>query len=368
MTSFIEKSQPAERDLPPAKPVDHSNALAAMAEARQRIPGDIVNKATADLPDNQRSAIRRFHAHYIENDLSIEEAAKLIRLSGSTLSLVLRGKYNASLDNVVAEIDAFFDLQEKRSQGRKLQFIPTKLTERIWQVCAAALEFQRIAYIFGDSQVGKTEALEAYARTHNHGSTIYVAVPTGGALSHFLVKLAEKLRISAALRETDLRRRIIEAFDDRMLLIVDEAHRCVPQSRFVDRRIQTIEFIREIFDERKCGVVICATKAFQDAMERGALANLLKQTKRRRLCAMHLPDRATREDLNTFAAAYDLAPSSGAARELETRLIDEEALGMWLTVLRMAAKLAAQRKQKLAWAHVLSAWAGLQQLEGTSTK
>lgn len=40
-----------------------------------------------------------------------------------------------------------------------------------------------------------------------------------------------------------------------------------------------------------------------------------------------------------------------------------EALGMWLTLLRMAGKIAAQRKAKLEWAHVLSAHAGLVQLE-----
>lgn len=345
----------------PANP----NALAAM-NAAPKIAGDIVNKATADLPDNQRSAIRRLHAYYVENDLGIEDTAKLIRMSGTTLSLVFRGKYPADLENITSEIESFFELQEKRTAGRKIDFIPTRLTQRIWQVCDSALEFQRIAYIFGESQIGKTEALEAYTATHNHGSTVFLSVPTGGSLSHFMVKLCEKLRLSTALREADMRRRIIESFDDRMLLIVDEAHRCVPQSRFVDRKIQTIEFVREIFDERKCGVVICATKAFQEAMERGSLEKLLRQTKRRRLCALNLPDRPSRDDLNTFAAAYGLPASSGDARKLEDHIIDEEALGMWLTLLRMAAKLAAQRKHKLEWSHVLSAKAGLDLLEGKS--
>lgn len=329
-----------------------------------RIAGDVVNKATAELPDNQRSAIRRFHAHYVENDLSIDEAAKLIRSSASTLSLVLRGKYPASLDNVVSEIESFFELLEKRTAGRKIEFIKTKLTERIWHVCNSALEFQRIAFIFGESQVGKTEALEAYQRSHNHGSTIYISIPTGGRLYDFLIKLAEKLRISTAIREAQLRRRIIESFDDRMLLIVDEAHNCISDNSRSERRLLTIEFIRELFDERKCGVVICATKVFQRAMESGAIEKLLRQTKRRRLCALNLPDRPTREDLNTFAAAYGLPASSGEARELETKLVDNEALGMWLTLLRMAAKLATERKQKLQWAHVLTAHAGLQALEG----
>ncbi|MEN6533055.1 MAG: ATP-binding protein [Bryobacteraceae bacterium] len=334
-----------------------------MAEAREKIPGDVVNRATADLPDNQRSAIRRFHAYYLENDLSLNEAGKLIDLSGSTLGLAFRGKYEARLDNLVGEIERFFELFDKRNQGRKLQFIPTRLTERIWRVCESALEFQRAAFIFGESQIGKTEALLEYARTHNHGSTIYVSVPTGGHISHFLCRLAETLRISARMRPAELRQRIIGAFDSRMLLIVDEAHQCIIEHAHSTCRLQTIEFIREIFDQTHCGLVICATKVFQEEMECGALEKLLRQMRRRRLCALNLPDRPTQQDLNTFSAANGLPPSSGEARKLEASMVDSEALGMWLTLLRMASKLATQRKQPLTWAHVLTAHNGLQQLE-----
>lgn len=330
----------------------------------QRIAGDIVNRATADLPDNQRSAIRRLHAHYIENDLSIEETAKLVNYSGPTIGLLFRGKYEGRLDSVVKEIEAFFDLQDKRAQGKKLAFIETALTQRIWKVCESALEFQKIAFIFGDQQIGKTTALKAYRDAHNHGSTIYARVPTGGSLGNFLIEMARVLRIGENYSITRLRERIKGAFDDRMLLIVDEAHACIKDRARSERSLDTINFIREIFDEKECGVVICATNVFRDAMDTGALNQILRQTKRRRLCAMQLPEVPTQSDLNTFAAAYKLPPSEGPARELEKRMVENEALGMWLTLLRMGAKLAAKGRQEMKWAHVLSAHAGLAVLEG----
>lgn len=341
-----------------------SNAIAAMATAHVRIPGDVVNKATAELVDNQRGAIRRWHAHYIEHDLTLEEAGRLIGLSGAVASLVFRGRYEARLDNVVKEIESFFDLHDKRAQGRKLTFIETDLTRKIWRVCDAAVEFQRIAFIFGDQQIGKTEALTAYRDSHNHGSTIYVRMPTGGGLLDFLTGLARKLRISENLSTTKLRERILAAFDDRMLLIVDEAHQCIPEGYTSSRSTRAIEFVREVFDESKCGLVICATNVFRDAMVSGAVHKILRQTKRRRLCALQLPNSPPQADLNAFAAAYELPPSEGAARALEKQMVEEEALGMWLTLLRMGAKVAAQRKQPLAWSHVLSAHAGLRKLEG----
>ena len=350
-------------DLVPATDPIKSNAVHAMNDARLRIPGDVVNQATADLEDAQRSAIRRLHAYYIENDLSLDEAAALIHLSGTTLSLVFRGKYQASLDKVVNEIDHFFDLMDRRAVGRKAAFIPTAMSKQIWGLCGEALNLQRILFIFGESQIGKTEALTAYAKAHNHGSTIYVSVPTGGRITHFLQKLAAKLRISIQQTNDDLRRRIMDSFDERMLLIVDEAHQCIPKSGYSVTPLQTIEFIREIFDERHCGVVICATNQFRDAMDRDArYEKILVQVKRRMLLPLPLPDRPKQADLDAFSAAFGLPPSSGNYRAIEKDVIERDALGMWLTLLRMAAKIAHERKQKLDWTHVASAQAGLKAL------
>lgn len=345
-----------------------SNAMSALNNAKYKIPGDVVNKATAELPDEQRSIVRQFHAHYMDNDVGLEETAKLIGMDGSTLSRVFRGKYEGSLPNVVREMRKFIELHEERGKITKLPFIKTKLGNSIFSVCHQARAFQRIAYVFGDTQIGKTVALEYYEMLNNHGSTIYVAVPTGGALVYFLAKLAKKLRISPQQRAPELRRRIIESFDARMLLIVDEAHRCVDEEtcRMTMAQKQTIEFIREIFDESKCGVVICATNLFKRAMtdHSSPAFKLLQQTRRRRLCTLQLPDRPTREDLNTFAAAYGLPASAGEFRELEERMVGEEALGMWLTLLRMAAKIAREAKQPMGWKHVRAAVAGLKSLEG----
>ena len=328
-----------------------------------RIPGDIVNRATAELPDNQRSAIRRLHAYYVEQNLTLAETGRLINYSDAVCTLLFRGKYDGSLDNIVSAIGKFFELHDERSQSRKLAFIKTDLTERIWRVCGSALEFQKIAFIFGDQQIGKTEALKAYRDAHNHGSTIYVRMPTGGAMCNFVIEMARALRIGEHYSITRLREKLKGAFDDRMLLIVDEAHACIKEHGRSQRSVETIDFIREIFDERQCGVVICATNVFRDAMDTGNLYKILRQTKRRRLCSLQLPATPSQNDLNTFAAAYGLGPSKDEARTLEKRLVEDEALGMWLTLLRMGAKIAAKRKEKMNWNHVILAHAGLLELE-----
>ncbi len=328
-----------------------------------RISGDVVNRATQDLPDNQRSAIRRLHAHYVEHNLTLAETGKLIDYSDATITTLFRGKFEGSLDNVTLAIRKFFELLDERSTSKKLPFITTDLTQRIWRVCGSALEFQKIAFIFGDQQIGKTEALKAYRDAHNHGSTIYVRMPTGGALGNFLIEMAPTLRIGENYSISRLREKLKSAFDDRMLLIVDEAHACIKEHGRSQRSVETIDFIREIFDEKQCGVVICATNVFRDAMDGGNLYKILRQTKRRRLCSLQLPATPSQNDLNTFAAAYGLPPSKDETRVLEQRLVNDEALGMWLTLLRMGAKVATKRKERMNWNHVLLAEAGLRDLE-----
>ena len=334
-----------------------------------KIPGDVVNKATEDLPDDQRSAIRKLHAYCMDNGLSLGELEEISGIDRTRITQVFRGLYKAKLDNTVDEINKFLAMQERRSATKKLDFIPTKLSKSIWGVCANALDFQRIAFIFGDSQIGKSVALKKYQQDHNHGETIYVEVPTGGSLLYFLAKLADAVRISSSLPLQDLRRRLVDCFDDRMLLIVDEAHRAIPQDGYVSSRsIQTLEFIREIFDATGCGLVICATNVFRDELDKGRVSALLAQTKRRRLCTLQLPDSPEKADLDTFARAHGLPPATGRYLDVQTEVIANEALGMWLTLLRMASKIAAVNEERLDWEHVLDARAALSKLEGKQPK
>lgn len=323
------------------------------------IGGDHVFQATADLTDAQRSAIRWFHSYCAEKDIPLSEAAELIRYDASTLHRVFNGKYSGSMDNVCHQIAQFRKLEEERNKGRKLNFIHTSLTKQIWKFCDAALACQRIGFIYGDPQIGKTKSLLQYQVEHNHGSTVYVRMPTGGCQNDFIPEFAEAMKISPYTKTRHLKRRIINSFDSRMLLIVDEVHQCVLTN---SPAIKSLEFIRELFDASECGVVLCATNIFRKEVESGRLTAVFKQSVRRRLGALQLPNVSTRKDLNTFAAAYGLEPATGEALKLQTDMNIEEGLGMWLTILRMGAKIANISGKKLTWNHVIEAHTGLVEL------
>lgn len=334
-----------------------------MMNARKfRIPGDVVNKATEKMSDENRSAIRWLHAYASEQNISLADLGAKVRYDESTLYRVFHGKYEGNLDNVCEEIEQFRKLSEQRSTIKKLEFIETALSAKIWKLCEAALTYQRLVMIYGNSQVGKTTALMAYQREHNHGQTIYCRMPEGGALSQFLESMAIALRISPEQKLKELRRRILNSIDDRMLLIVDEVHQTF-NHRCSAWGIRPLEFIREIYDIKKCGVVLCGTNVMRKEFEEGQHRQMLLQLRNRSIASLQLPNEATKRDLDAIAAAYGMKPAEGDALRIQTDTIHESGLGKWIIYLQAGSRIAAKRKEQLDWSHIVQAHAAIKSLE-----
>ena len=351
----------------------HSNAVEAMHSTKYRLPGDLVNKATAELPDKQRSELRWLHSYGSNSNLSLEElAARVKKPNGGTYSRdsiyqALTGRRTdagANLEPICTAIGKLRQIVEARASIKRAPFIETRLTKLIWKFCQGALNFQRIGFIVASSQIGKTTALEEYQRTHNHGETIYVRMPTGGGPNDFLKWLAKALRLPTGLKHFEIRERIIAAFDDRMLLIVDQCHECFgPYSR--GKAISSLIFCMEIHDRAKCGLIMCGTKEFEtgmkNALHHDAMVQLIKRGFPKPL---RLPDKPDEKNLNEFASHYGLPPATGEALELQSETIRDLDLGVWLSFLQVASRIAARQNKVMTWAHVLQADATFNALGG----
>lgn len=336
---------------------------------RWNIPGDVIMRATSDLPDDQRAVLRWLGEHAAElNYTTAEIGAKLRRPDGSaydgnTVYKILTGRHEAKLDNFITAVEEYKELALSRSTIRKSGFIETSLSKKINQVCETALLFQRVAFIIGESQIGKTSSLLHVQQTRPHGSVFYVRVPSGGAYADFLSEIAVAMRIPHYINRQQLRARIKAALDDRTLLIIDEAHQV-----FLNRDgvcgLKLIEFLRELHDESKCGLVICGTKVFANEMQQGRHAKFLQQLDLRQICKLSLPDRPPKADLDTFARAYGLPPArSGEEALLQKEIVSAYGLGRWLVLLQLGTRIASKAKDTFTWKHVIKAHAGLLDLE-----
>ena len=315
-------------------------------------------------PDTHR-LIGWLHDHCEKTDTSIEDIAKLLKqpngstYSGDSVYQALTGRRKeAQLTNFLDAVRQLEKIERDRSMITRVGFIKTNLTKRIWDTCDAARNFGKIMFVIGRSHIGKTTALKEYSKANNHGSTIYLRAPAGGALGDTLYQLCADLNIS---RGHTLKRKnqIINAFNANMILIVDEAH----QFFFSKSGLRTIEYIREIHDRSGCGVVFSATEVFQDQMETGEHKKLLSQLKMRSLIQAKLPDRPTLKNLTDFAAHFSLPPAKDQALDLQTEIIRDYSLGRWLSMIEGASKIAAKAGDTLEWRHVLQSHAALLQLE-----
>jgi DNA transposition AAA+ family ATPase len=342
---------------------------------RHRIPGDVVNKATSNLEDEERSALRWLHSYGSERNLSLEEIASLLKqdngksYSRDSVYQALTGRRaesGASLAPFVAAVQRLRKIEEARAGANRAPFIETTLTKRVFKICETALNFQRIAFIYGDSQIGKTTALEEYQRTHNHGETIYVRMPAGGTFGEFVRVIAKALRISPALKDWQMKDKIFSSIDSRMLLIVDQCHECF-LGQYSDRSLRCLLFLMEIFDRCRCGIVLVGTAKFEAGIMDSRYRETLKQLVRRGLPKpLRLPDKPSVANLNEFSAAYGLPPAEGAALELQSDTIRDHDLGIWLTTLQAGQKIATKRQESMTWKHVIAANAAFLNLAGES--
>lgn len=353
-------------DLLPA-PLDeheHDGSEASISAARRySIPGDVVFSSTQELPDEQRGALRWLHTFAADRNVGLADLGRNLQkedgsnYSANTLYKILTGRHGADLENVTRAILDFKKFTEETQRSSRRRFHSIRAAREIFERCDLARKYARVSFIYGEPQIGKSTALEEYTRTHNHGETVYVRLPAGCDYSTFMEELAIALRISPQQKTREIRRRVVRCFSPKMLLIIDEAH----QLFLNGMQAKSVEFIREIYDRCKMGLVICGTKALADEIQRGRHKALFRQLNLRGIGkGVVLPDRPLKADLNAIAKSYNLAPAAEArALQVESDVIRTDGLGFWCTILEAAESLAHNRKQKMTWLHVIDAHAML---------
>jgi DNA transposition AAA+ family ATPase len=316
--------------------------------------GDHVIQATNKLPERDRDAVRWLFFHSIENGITMKGAAEAIRYSSTTVYRLCKGEYDGDVGKVAEAIAGYRRIAEERSTLVSESFVETATAKRIFQICDAASLYQIIAAIYGDSQTGKTTALEEYTRRHNHGATKLIRLPAAAGVQMMIRTFAEACQISPRSSFEALRKRVLKAIDANTLVIIDELHQAF-STYHSNSRIACLEIIREIHDRTGCGMVLCGTNIARDEIQDGPHKRLLEQINRRGVFKLQLPQYATIDDRNAIAKHYGLPVAKGDAKHLVDRIIKSNGLKAYVTYLKAAARLANRRKLDVNWDHFIAA-------------
>lgn len=320
--------------------------------------GDHVMRATAAMGEEERALVRWLFFYCQENGVPLQDAAEKIGYSVTVVYRLCRGEYQAKdMSNVLAAIGEFRRECEQSQGKEQSSFVLTETARKVWQYCDLAREYHTIAFVWGDSQIGKTWALREYCRRNNHGMTKYFRMPSAAGTQLMIRELAVACAFSKRGCFEALRERVFGAIDRETLVIADEIHQSFV-SYHNKARLSCLELLREIQDRTECGMVLCGTNTARDEITSGPHAKLLEQLNRRGIFKLQLPKHATARDTNEIAKRMaGIAAPTGEASDLVRQIIRDSGLKAFTTYLSAAGKLAVNRKQPLAWDHFVAAHA-----------
>ena len=283
-------------------------------------------------------------------------AAKMKSYDKNTLYLLFRGSYGVAKDgrcaswaSVVRAIRAFKKVEVEEMKKKNVGLIETEVKQTVWRCCDAALVDGMVSFIYGGTRIGKTVALQAYQREHNHGQTVYIEMGSGWTRARFVRELARKFGNGVkATKAWALEDAIFDTLKRSNLLIVDEFHKALTTTG--DKSSAAVlEFIRDIRDRTRCGLVLCATKVGMERFETGANRLTFGQLIGRSIIKAVLPDRPPVRDLNAIARAFDLPLPTGDDLRGVKELVGTFGLERLFAYLQKAYALTRKAGEPMTW-------------------
>jgi DNA transposition AAA+ family ATPase len=267
----------------------------------------------------------------------------------------------------------FRRIEVSRAKLGRAKFVMTPTAKRFYQACDLARKSQTPVFIYGASQLGKTEAARKYCFDNNHGKSILVELEAVNGLRGLLQAVAVKVGVSPNSTTPDLIERIKKAVTGDMVVILDEVH-LLANVYLRGSFFKCMETVRRLFvDHCKCGLVLTFTILGYTVAEKEK-ARELEQIFRRGVHRVNLGDRPSVADVTAIVRAWGLdMPARAEEITLRTgrdgkgteyheqpyvrlaQLAKEDGLKAIVERLRAASELASDKEAELTWEHFVYA-------------
>ena len=197
-----------------------------------------------------------------ERGMSYSKIAKAMGIGTSTLSEIRSGKYNGESETIYLKIKAFLSRHEERM--KRINFIAdTEVKKKIYysidlikkyvssNVREELLESAKIAYIIGRAGIGKTKALQEYAKEYE-AKIVFITAENSDTTSTMIRKIATVLKLSNTGHMSVIRENIKnKLLFTETIIIIDEGENLTAK---------VIDAIRSIADQTGVGLVIAGTE------------------------------------------------------------------------------------------------------------
>jgi hypothetical protein len=334
-------------------------AEASSAHSRINVPLNLDNWKT--LREFIVAELTWFHQYLLDNNLSWTEACEAIGYDRSTVFRVLKGTYEGSWQKIASAIVSYRKLTEQRGTIQKNEFVENSISRLIFAALDYALANNSVTLIIGESRSGKTIGTRMWSQLNNHGRAVYVTAPVIGGTKALARKIAQRIGVNRNQNLPVLIESIYRAFNKNRILIVDEAHRLLPN----DTRVvnpASIELLRDIHDETGCAVALISTKRLPNGLERGSYQ--YEQLIGRIGMPVMVKPKIKRADIVPIVKQFVRNPSTELLDEMEKIANSPGRLGIMVETLKVASRIASKSKQSLDESHVRKAIAIRAQMSG----
>ena len=331
-------------DLMPATPSQGMNRSADQVRATCRAYVD----AGRITDEGLESIIKLFNLGK-QRGYSFDQTGALVEYSGATLSRLFAGKYEGALDKVVSQINSYLELEAERAKMKSDRFIENSIWTKVNSLCNFAITRNAIVRLVGPSQIGKTHCLKEYMRRSNK-QVCYARIPAAPTMKLAVAAFADAVGVGSSLRVDEARQRVAKAVGRNTLLIVDELHELV-MSGGKGTAMKVVEWIREIWDNSGCGMVLCGTRSLEDDLINDArMKGWLVQIDQRCQRVMNLPNRIPHEDIELAAKAYGIGGSTACVENILANIrMNRFTSCLALTASWCAGNNKSKQKHPLNW-------------------
>lgn len=276
------------------------------------LAGDVVEAGIKKHQPQYHGDLRWWYRFSGDKKMTQAECATDLGVDGGTYSRVMRGEYKNEAGQLLPPPAKMLSrirvlrkqLRDEVEEASKHR-VMTQTGKEIHQVCRKAWNDRQIAFIFGNSHIGKTENLLWFRDDNNHGATIYVDLQGVLGVQDLYREFARALQIGSDVSPTKLPNRVCATIDKSNLIIVDEFH-AITHSYRKGSSIAMVNALKSIKDRTGCAMVICATDVGRTEIETGHDSKLLNQLWRRGVIKLHLPSALRVGDVRAVAKAHKL--------------------------------------------------------------
>jgi len=299
-------------------------------------------------------AIFWFYSYAKDSHMGLSDAGAILQTSPTAAWNIIMGRAT----EFSAAITRIKEVKSTVSGVMKCpEFHRISTWDKISEVCDYAAAARKPVFIYGNSQIGKTESLDHWKDLHATGRVNIFTMPPGPTLGDVVYTLAKMLNIPPRGHSSEIKSRVYDAIDGRTVMMFDEVHRAF-KGTSPRNSIRIMEYIRSIFDNCKCGMVMSGTNIFREQLETGPMAPVLDQFRRRGIVFLSLPEVTPHADLDIIAADYGLPPlrSDPTSDAIASRMVRDSGIGQYIIYLRSARNIAAKLRQPIAWSHFVAAF------------